>query len=122
MPLEKVDSFDLLSDEIKDITIDFLQNRFGDTQFEINFHQALIYSTDSLIIKNLELLKKRNIHLNTIPYYDMHFSLSDPNLGISQYWLNIRLDKFGQVFYCNFPNFFGDKSGKSGQTDHLIPE
>lgn len=38
-----------------------------------------------------------------IPKYDLNFLLSDNNLGIKSYYLQIRLDQYGQIIDCNWP-------------------
>ena len=38
-----------------------------------------------------------------IPKYDLNFLLRDNSIGIKRYSLTIRLDKYGQILYSNWP-------------------
>jgi len=37
------------------------------------------------------------------PKYDLHFLLSDSTIGIIKYYIQIRMDKYGQILSCNWP-------------------
>lgn len=38
-----------------------------------------------------------------IPKYDLNFVLKDNSIGVLSYYLQIRLDKYGQILYSNWP-------------------
>ena len=101
---QKIDSFDSLPDRIKKLSSDFTTNRFGGYNSMIKFIHAQIFPIDTLFKGDITDLKKRNVSVNPIPQYDLYYSFKDSSLGISQYCINIQMDKLGQVLYCNFPN------------------
>ena len=38
-----------------------------------------------------------------VPKYDLNFILKDNSIGITSYYLQITLDKYGQILYSNYP-------------------
>lgn len=53
-----------------------------------------------------------------VPKYDLNFVLKDCSIGIKCYYLNIRLDEYGQILYSNWPNKeYADKSKFKSRTD-----
>lgn len=108
---QKTVVFDELPERIKEITSDFIRNRFGEYSNRISFVHAQIFILDSIFKPDLKELKEKNIVVNPVPYYDLNYSFRDSCLGISQYWINIGIDSYGQVISCNFP-YFGNSGRK----------
>jgi hypothetical protein len=108
---QKTDVFDELPEKIKEISSNFICDRFGEYSNRINFVHAQIFTLDSVFKTDINDLKERNIAVNPIPYYDLNYAFTDTRLGISQYWINIGIDSYGQVISCNFPDF-GNTSNK----------
>ena len=53
-----------------------------------------------------------------VPKYDLHFSLKDNSIGIINYDLQIRLDRYGQILYSNYPKEkHSDKNRFKNRTD-----
>ena len=51
-----------------------------------------------------------------IPKYDITFLLRDNSIGIKRYSLNIRLDRYGQILYSNWP-----KGGYNNKLEFASP-
>lgn len=100
---QKIDVFYELPERIQELSSSFITNRFGDYSSGIKFINAQIFLIDSIYKSDIRDLKERNTMVEPIPYYDLNFSFRDSSLGISQYWINIGMDRLGQVIYCNFP-------------------
>ena len=43
-----------------------------------------------------------------VPKYDLNFILQDSSIGIKNYYIQLRLDEYGQILACNWPkaNYF----------------
>jgi hypothetical protein len=95
-------SLDSIPKIIKEISLDFLKFRLADYYSKIEFINGQIFNTDTIQNK-LNELKIRNRFIQPIPYYDLNFALIDTSIGINKLWINIELDKFGQLIDCNFP-------------------
>jgi hypothetical protein len=108
---QKIDEFDELPLPIKEIASNFIFDRFGTYCSNINFVHAQIFSIDSVFKTETQNLRLQNVYVNPIPYYDLDYAFTDNSLGISQYWINFRMDKLGQVISCNFP-YFGNNIKK----------
>lgn len=98
-----ITNFDDLPQEIKVVTLDFIKRRLVDYSLKIKFVDAQIFAVDFLFDEDIEALQENNANINLIPYYDLYYSFRDDSLGISQYVINIGIDKFGQIISCNFP-------------------
>ena len=103
---KEIKTIDSLPIGIREIASDFIKNWFGIYSSKTTFYDAQIFPIDLAIINNIKRLKERNNNLVLIPYYDLNYSFRDTSIGISQYWVNIGIDKFGQIMYCNFPSFY----------------
>jgi hypothetical protein len=117
---QKTDAFDELPERIKEISLNFISNRFGEYSSRMNFVHAQIFILDSIINTDLYELYERNIVVKPIPYYDLNYSFRDSGLGISQFWINIGIDSYGQVISCNFPNL--GNSGNKINSIHNVKE
>lgn len=89
---------------IQKVLFDFQSQRFGYYQDNLFFHSGYFYNLDSIAKNHQEVLSDNRKELWVIPQYDLKYIFKDKSLGISQYWIDIKLDKYGQVLYCNFPN------------------
>ncbi|MEZ5044722.1 MAG: hypothetical protein R2828_32800 [Saprospiraceae bacterium] len=53
-----------------------------------------------------------------VPKYDLNFILCDNSIGIRRYYLQIRLDKYGQILYANWPKeYHSDKNRFKNRSD-----
>ena len=99
----RLEKYNELPERIQGLLLTFIADRFNNYSSSITFENAQIFQVDSLCFSDINLIEKRNVIVEPIPYYDLNYSFKDINLGIQQYWINIGMDKFGQVIYCNFP-------------------
>jgi len=53
-----------------------------------------------------------------VPTYDLHFILQDTSIGLKCYYIQIRMDKYGQIIECNWPREnYSDKSKFISRTE-----
>lgn len=93
-----------LPDAIQETIQDFINLRFGFYQDSLIFHSGYLYDLESIENNNPEVFSKNRKNLWIIPEYDLKYIFKNKQLGISQYWVNIKLDRHGQVLSCNFPD------------------
>ena len=53
-----------------------------------------------------------------VPKFDLNFILKDESIGIKKYYIQLRLDEYGQILYSNWPKkHFSDKSRLKSRSD-----
>ncbi len=94
-----IDSITELPDQIQTALQVYLTDMFGSTFQNINFsHGQKVnlknYFSESNKVFNYQWL---------VPAYDLNYVLSDTTLGIKSYYVQIRLDDYGQLLTSNWP-------------------
>ena len=107
---KQINSYFDLPDRIKNVTSNLIENNFSKYNRNIKFVSAQVFPLDSVFNSDLEKLNEQNSRINPVPNYILNYSFRDTSIGISQYWIRISFDTYGQVLSCNFPIF----------TDYLI--
>lgn len=94
--------------------IDSLNDLPSNIQFNVKGYLNMILGTmnDSLIFSHGQIVDLENKFKTDsvtygyawiVPKYDLNFVLKDNTIGIISYYLQIRLDSYGQVLYTNWP-------------------
>ena len=99
-----IDNLQNLPSNIQDILTDFLSQRFGVYSNDLLFHSGYLYDLESIERTRPDVLSSNRKSLFVIPQYDLKYIFKNEEIGIRQYWVNIKLDKYGQVSECNFPS------------------
>jgi hypothetical protein len=73
--------------------------------------EGIKFSNGEVVHFNSVLGEKKPFDTSwVVPMYELRFRMSDTNLGVQAYDVELRLDKNGQLLYINWP--------KTGYTDH----
>jgi len=102
---KQINSYCDLPDRIKNVASNFIENSFSKYNRNIKFVSAQVFPLDSVFNSDLEKLYEQNRWIDPVPNYILNYSFRARSIGISQYWIRISFDTYGQVISCNFPKF-----------------
>lgn len=102
-----INSLQQLPLNIQKASSNFLNKTTGTLFNNITFSQGQIVDLDKLLSSDTSLYEREWV----IPKYDLIFLLQDTTIGIRNYYLQLRLDKYGQILSSNWPRkYYSNKS------------
>lgn len=104
---EQIDSLSTLPTVIQFNLQGYLYRILGSLSDSVSFSHGQIIDLENKFKKDSVTYRYHWI----VPKYDLHFVLRDKSIGINNYYLQIRLDQYGQILFANWPkNNHSDKS------------
>ncbi|WP_026956515.1 hypothetical protein [Algoriphagus vanfongensis] len=89
-----------LPNEIQTALEEYLTVMFGDNVKNISFSHGQQVDLKGYFS---ETNRKSSSYHWLVPYYDLNYVLSDTTIGIKRYFLQMRLDEYGQLLRTNWP-------------------
>ncbi|MBO9205407.1 MULTISPECIES: hypothetical protein [Niastella] len=102
-----INTFSLLPESVVNNVNNYLRLSFGNLTPALHFSHGQIIDLENYFKKNPKTYNGKWL----VPKYDLDYILQDSTIGIKAYGINLRIDQYGQILYCNWPRVgYSDKN------------
>jgi len=96
---KKIETLNSIPETIKIILNNNLNELLGDLKNHAVFHEGLLIDLDSYFNEN----PYPSIRKWIVAKYQFIYIISCSEIGLSKYYLKIKMDEYGQIIECNWP-------------------